>query len=310
MTVAAAGLGPGVRGSVASGGALGRRRVRNRVVWVLCSVALALVVIPVVSIIVGITERALPHFHFSVITTYPVGNGGGLLNSIEGTFVLVFGVLILAGLIGVGGGVYLAEYAGSDRGSFLRGASEVLAGIPSIVIGYVGFVALVLRFKWGYTWVAGVVALSVIVVPYIVKTTEVALRTVPTSYREGGEALGMRSGYVLRKLVLRPALPGVATGLILAVAISIGETAPLLYTAGYSERAPVFGLHNSPIGYLTYNVINDFQQPYAFSRQRAAAAALLLLVFVLALIVVARVIVMTTQRHSPDRPQRVGRVKR
>ena len=80
--------------------------------------------------------------------------------------------------------------------------------------------------------------MSVLVVPYVTKTTEVALRNVPTVVSRGGEALGMRSGYLLRKLVLRPALPGIATGLIIAAAISVGETAPLLLTVGYNEKSP------------------------------------------------------------------------
>jgi len=275
--------------------------------WVLCAVALLLVVIPVAWIVGGVADRALAHFRFSLITTYPVGNVGGLLNSIEGTFVIVLGVLILAGLIGVAGGVYLAEYARDGRSQILRGASEVLAGVPSIVLGYVGLVALVEELHWGYSLYAGIIVVSVLVVPYVTKTTEVALRNVPTSYREGGEALGMRSGHMLRKLVLRPALPGIATGLIIAAAISVGETAPLLLTVGYNEKSPTFGLHDSPIGFLTYNVITDYNQPSNFLHQRANVAALLLIVLVLLLIVVARVIVMTTQRHSPDRPQRVGK---
>jgi phosphate transport system permease protein len=292
-------------GSAGPPSRLRRRRSRNRLTWVLCAVALALVVIPVASILEGVAGQGLPHFRLSFLTTYPTGNVGGLLNSIEGTFVIMLGVLILAGVVGIAGGVYLAEYCGDNRGQILRGASEVLAGVPSIVLGYVGYIALVLALDWKFSLYAGIIVVALLVVPYITKTTEVALRSVPTSYREGGEALGMRSGYMLRKLVLRPALPGVATGLIIAAAIAAGETAPLLLTVGYNEKAPTFALHNSPAGYLTYNVFTDYNQPSTFLHQRADAAALLLILLVLVLIIVARVVVMTTQRHSPDRPQRV-----
>ena len=116
------------------------------------------------------------------------------------------------------------------------------------MLGYVGLVALVVALHWGYSVYAGIIVVSVLVVPYVTKTTEVALRNVPTAYREGGEALGMRSGYLLRKLVLRPALPGIATGLIIAAAISVGETAPLLLTVGYNERRPRSASTTRPSG--------------------------------------------------------------
>ena len=288
---------------------LGRRKARNRITWALCALALVLVVIPIVSILAGVVGRAVAHWHWSLLTTYPAGNGGGLLNSIEGTLVLVTGVVLLAGAVGVAGGIYLAEYSRDGR-HFLRGASEVLAGVPSIVLGYVAYVALVVQFHWGFSIYAGVIVLAVLVVPYITKTTEVALRNVPTAYREGAEALGMRTGYTLRKFVLRPALPGIVTGLIIAVAIAVGETAPLIYTVSNSNGAPTFSLHNSPAGYLTYNVFTDYNLPFKESHNRAYAAALLLMVMVLVLIVVARVIVMTMQRHSPDRPERLGKPPR
>lgn len=286
------------------------RKVRNRMRWGMCTLALVLLVVPLVSIMWGIAGHALAHWHWSYLTTYPSGNGGGLLNSIEGSLLIVALVLVVAGTVGIGGGVYLAEYVSEDRGQLLRRASEVLAGIPSIVFGYVGFVALDVKFHWGNSLYAGIIVLSVLVVPYITKTTEVALRNVPTTYREGAEALGMRGGYALRKFVLRPALPGIATGLIIAVAIAVGETAPLLFTLGYNSKSPTFALHNSPAGYLTYNVFTDYNQPFASSHDRAYAAAFLLIVLVLVLIVIARLIVMTTQRHSPDRPQRMGRAPR
>lgn len=286
---------------------LRRRRATDRLTWLGGGLCLALVAVPVVSILVRIIGHAVSGWHWNVLTTDTAGNGGGLLNALEGTLVLMFGVAVLAGAVGVAGGLYLAEYLPSDRGQLLRGASEVLAGVPSIVLGYVGYVILVVQLHWGYSLAAALIVLSVLTVPYVTKSTEVAVRNVPTSYREGAEALGMGSGYTLRRLVLRPALPGIATGLIVALAIAVGETAPLLFTANFSNSAPTGALTHSPVGYLTYLVYAFFNVPTASAHALAADAALVLLVLVLVLIVVARVVVALTQRHAPDRPERLGR---
>ena len=275
--------------------------------WAAAGLCLVLVAVPVLSIVWGVVGRAVGHWHWDVLTTDTAGNGGGLLNALEGTLVIMLGVAVVAGAVGVAGGLYLAEFLPADRGLILRGASEVLSGVPSIVLGYVGYVILVVQFHWGYSLAAALIVLSILVVPYVTKTTEVAIRGVPTSYREGAEALGMRSGYALRKLVMRPALPGMATGLIVALAIAVGETAPLLFTAGFSNRAPTGQLTHSPVGYLTYLVYTFFNVPKSSAHALAADAAVILLVLVLLLIVVARVLVSLTQRYSPDRRQRVGR---
>lgn len=287
-----------------------RRKAANWALWVACAIALALVVVPVVWILAGVTSKALSHWHWSVLTTTTSGQGGGLANAIVGTLLIVFGVAIVAGIVGVAGGVYLAEYTSERSGSFLRGASEVLAGIPSIVLGYVGYVTLVVALHWGFSLGAALTVLSIMVVPYIMKSTEVALRSVPTSYREGGEALGMTSGLTLRRLVLRPALPGIATGVILALAIALGETAPLLYTAGWSDNFPSLALTHSPVGYLPYAVYSFYNYPSASSRQLSNLAALLLIVLVVMLIIVARIVVSVTQKYSPDRPQRAAKRRR
>ena len=128
--------------------------------------------------------------------------------------------------------------------------------------------------------------------------TESALRQVPTSYREGAEALGMRTGYGLRKVVLRTALPGIVTGLLIAESITVGETAPLLYTAGITNNLPNWQLVHHPIGYLTYYVWTDWNQPLASLHYISYDASLILLVMVLSLLVVSRVIVARSQRHS------------
>jgi phosphate transport system permease protein len=291
----------------AAGAALGRRRFTDRLTWILAGLCLLLVAVPVLSVLIQVVGRAAGDWKWNVLTTDTAGNGGGLLNALEGTLVIMLGVGIIAGAIGVAGGVYLAEYLPADRGQVLRGASEVLSGVPSIVLGYVGYVVLVVQFHWGYSLAAALIVLSILVVPYVTKSTEVAIRGVPTAYREGAEALGMRSGYTLRKLVLRPALPGIATGLIVALAIAVGETAPLLFTASFSNKAPTGALTHSPIGYLTYLVYTFFNVPTSSAHALAADAAVLLLVLVLLLIIIARVLVAMTQRYSPDRRQRVGR---
>jgi phosphate transport system permease protein len=291
----------------AAGASLHRRRLTNRLTWIGGAVCLALVAIPVVSVIAGVVGRAVGDWHWNVLTTDTVGNGGGLLNAIEGTLLIMFGVAVLAGVVGIAGGLYLAEYLPADRGQILRGASEVLSGVPSIVLGYVGYVILVVQFHWGDSLAAGLIVLSILVVPYVTKTTEVAIRGVPTAYREGAEALGMRSGYTLRRLVLKPALPGIVTGLIVAVAFAAGETAPLLYTVFFSNNAPTGQLTHSPVGYLTYLVYTFYNVPSSSAHALAADAAVVLLVVVLLLIVIARVLVSMTQRYSPDRRQRVGR---
>jgi phosphate transport system permease protein len=284
-----------------------RRRAGNATLWAVSAAALVLVVTPVAWIVVDVTSKALAHWHWSVLTKDTVGQSGGLGNAIAGTFLIVFGVAILAGIVGIAGGVYLAEFASGRSASFLRGASEVLAGVPSIVLGYVGYITLVVALHWGFSLAAALVVLSIMVVPYIVKSTEVSLRNVPTAYREGGEALGMRSSYTLRKLVIRPAMPGIATGLIVALAIALGETAPLLYTAGWNANYPKLAITHSQVGYLPYAVYEFYNYPYASSRQLSNLAALLLIVLVLLLIVIARVIVSVTQRHAPDRPMRLGK---
>ncbi len=285
---------------------LRRRRATNRVSWGLAALALLLVLVPVVSVLGGILWRAVPHWQWNIFTTDTQGIGGGLENAIVGTIEIVIGVAVIAGIVGIAGGVYLAEFCSEGRGAILRGASEVLSGVPSIVLGYVGYVTLVVQFHWGYSLGAALIVLSVLVVPYVTKTTEVAIRNVPTSYREGAEALGLTSSYILRKVVLRPASPGIATGIIVAVAIAMGETAPLLYTAGFNTQLPGAPWHltHNPVGYLTYVVWTFYDEPYNSARQLANEAALLLVALVVILIIVSRIVLAVTQRYAPDRRSR------
>ncbi len=284
-----------------------RRHLVNLILFRLGTlVALALVVGPVVWLIVSVVSNALPHWKWSVLTTQTQGTTGGLENAVLGTLLLLLGVLVIAGTIGVAGGVYLAELAGTrasgkPRGGIFRTAAEVLSGVPSIVLGYVAYTALVVGLQWKFSLLAAWIVLSVMVLPYIARGTETALRQVPTAYREGAEALGMPLGYGMRKVVLRSAIPGITTSLLIALAISAGETAPLIYTAGWSTSNPSFTLVHQPVAYLTYPVWAFWDYPSDQAHYLAFDAALLLMVLILILLIAARLIVARTQRHSEAR---------
>lgn len=276
------------------------RKTKAKLAWAVAYLTLLAIIFPAVLIVGHVTIQALPHFKLSVLTTPTEGLAGGLKNEILGTLTIVVGILILAGTIGMLSGLYLSSYAPPRSGNLLRSASEILAGIPSIVFGYVGYLALAVHFHWGFSLGAGLITLSIMVIPYIAKTTEVALRQVPSGYTEGGEALGLSEGYILRRISLKSALPGITTGLIVAIAIAIGETAPLLYTAGFSAGLPKLTITHSPLGYLTYAVWTFFNQPSKSAVQLSYDAAFLLILGVVFLIVLARVIVARTQRHSEN----------
>ena len=273
-----------------------RRRITDRVFWLICGLAFLLIAAPSISVLVSVFHQALPALGWQLFTR--TTHTTGLQNAILGTLLLLGGVLVVAGTVGVAAGVYLAEFATGRTERLLRFFSEILAGMPSIVIGYVAYLTLVVQFHWGYSLLAAVMALSVLVMPYIVKTTEVALRQVPTSLREGGAGLGMPRSATLRRILIPTALPGIASGVIVALAISTGELAPLLFTAGFVDTDPKLALFHHQVPYLTSVVYTDLAEPGARYHATSAAAALMSLVILILLIAAGRVVAARARRNT------------
>jgi phosphate transport system permease protein len=277
---------------------MNRKRLLNSVMWVLCGLALLLVIFPAVDIIVDILIHSVSSWSVGLLTTTTFGAAGGLLNAWAGTLVLMFLLLVLAAPIGILGGIYLAEFSGGRFTHSLRFASEVLAGVPSIVVGYVIYLTFVIALGWSFSALAGVIALTIMVAPYIMKSTESALRQVPANLREGGTALGLSHSLVIMRILLPFAMPNILNGLVVAEAIGMGETAPLIYTAGWSNSLPTLQLVHQPIGYLTYVVWTYINQPSAQAHQLAYSAAALLLIFLLVLIGLSRWIGKRASRYN------------
>jgi phosphate transport system permease protein len=267
------------------------RRLFSMLGWLASGVALLLLSVSMVWILAVVLIRGITALSPTLFTTVTQGSGGGLLNAIEGTAVLSAGALLLAVPLGAGAGIYVSEFGFGRWAASIRFLADVLVGVPSIVMGYFGYVTMVEGLGWNFSVAAGAIVLAIICLPYICRTTELALGQVSRDLREAAYALGASEGRVILRICVPAALPAILTGILLALAVSVGETAPLLYTAGWSSYLWDGALVHSPIGYLTYAIWTFINEPFASANALAYAAAFLVTTFVLAINILARFVI-------------------
>jgi phosphate transport system permease protein len=251
-------------------------------------VAMAVGIIPLLAILIYIFVNGLPALHASLFTELPrpvdIG-GGGMANSIVGTLIMAGIGSVLGAAIGIAGGVYLAEYGHGTIAWLVRFFADVLSGVPSIIIGLFVYVLIVVPTK-SFSALAGSVALAILMLPLVVRTTEEMLKLVPPSLREAGLALGCPRWVVTVRVLLPAAMGGIITGTMLALARVVGETAVLLFTA-FGNEFWASGLLK-PMDAVSLRVYKYAIGPYDVWHSLAQAASLVLIIFVLALSIGAR----------------------
>ena len=265
-----------------------RRRVADRVVRTLCWIAAGVGLFFLASILVTLVALGYKGLSLSVLThvTLPPGSGGGLLNAIVGSLIQTGLGTLIGTPIGLMVGTYLSEYsAGSRLGDLVRFVSDILLSAPSILIGLFVYQILVSPFG-GFSGWAGAVALAVIVIPIVVRTTEDMLRLIPTALREAAMALGAPKWKTIVFVCYRAALDGIMTGVLLAVARIAGETAPLLFTSLGNLNWSLD--MNHPMSSLPVTIYQYAGSAYEDWTQLAWVGALIITVGVLALNIVAR----------------------
>jgi phosphate transport system permease protein len=264
------------------------RKLAANAATVACGLAVLIAVVPLLAILFHVAQRGLGAFSFSFLTELPrpVGErGGGMANAIVGTIELI-ALASLGGIpIGIAAGLFLAEYRATTLARAVRFSADVLAGVPSILVGVVIYATVVVRMKH-FSTLAGAGALAVLMLPLVARTTDELARTVPDSLREAALALGASRWRIAIHVVLRTAAPGIRAGCMLAVARVSGETAPLLFTA-FNNRFWNESF-SDPTSSLQVQIFTYTMSPYDDWHAQAWAAALVLVLIVIVLNLAAR----------------------
>ena len=207
---------------------------------ILVTTAAALTVLVLFSLVFYILIKGIPNLKPSLFEWKYTSKNASMMPAIINTITMVLMTLLIAVPFGIGSAIYLTEYAkrGNKVVPVIRMTTETLSGIPSIVYGLFGYMAFVRWLDWGYSLMAGIITLAIMILPLIMRTTEEALLAVPDSYREGSYGLGAGRLRTIFRVVLPSAMPGILSGVILGVGRIVGETAALIYTAGSVTGVP------------------------------------------------------------------------
>jgi phosphate transport system permease protein len=268
-----------------------RRRVTDHVMTGLAILTVVLVLAPLVAIFAYLVYKGLGSLNLAFLTQTPkpVGElGGGMANAIVGSLMILAIASIIGVPFGIGAGIYLAEFGHNRLGSIIRFTADVLNGVPSIVIGIVGY-AIVVLYQHHFSALAGGVALAIMMVPTICRTTEEMLLLVPQALREAAYGLGVPRWRTTLSIVLRTATSGVITGIMLAFARIAGETAPLLFTTLGNQFWNL--RYDQPTAALPLQIYVYANSPYEDWHRQAWAGSFMLILLIVSSIAAVRYVV-------------------
>jgi phosphate transport system permease protein len=268
-----------------------KAKLIDKIVTIFAIICVILAVIPLTSILIEVVKNGILAINWDFLTGTPsaIGRaGGGIGPAIQGTIIVVGLATMIGAPIGILTGIYLSEFAGSGLfPSGVRFFNEVMTGLPSVVMGIVGYILIVISLGSFSAW-AGAFSLSIIMIPIISRVTEETIKIVPNSIREAGHALGIPKWKVTMFITFKSAVSGILTGVVLAIARIAGETAPLIMTI--LGTSLFFSNFNSPVDALPLRIWRLSSQPYTSAHEQAWGAALILIMMVLVLSVALRLL--------------------
>lgn len=275
-----------------------KRRLMDKIVSILAVVCVLAAIIPLGSILLEVIKNGASAITIELVTQPPGAMGsatsGGIAPAIQGTLIVIGLATLIGAPVGILAGIFLSEFAPGNGlfPSAVRLFSDVLTGLPSVVIGIVGYLTIVLT-TGSFSVLAGAFSLSIIMIPIVVRITEETLKIVPNSIREAGQSLGIAKWKITLFIILKSAKSGVITGIVLAISRIAGETAPLIMTI--LGTSLFFSSFTNPVDALPLRIWRLASQPYDSAHSQGWGAALILIIVVMILSMALRLL---TQRKG------------